>query len=107
MEELIDKPMPKQYSLSQNYPNPFNLRTTISFRIPEDRLCQKSYVSLKIYNLQGQLIRILEQGYKSAGYYTTIWDGNDSHNNPVASGFYIYKLETEHFSKTRKMLLLK
>ncbi len=103
VEELVDKSMPKQYSLSQNYPNPFNLRTTISFRIPENSL----YTSLKIYNLQGQLVRILEQGYKSPGYYKTVWDGKDSHNNPVVSGLYIYKLETEHFSKTRKMLILR
>ncbi len=114
VEELVD--ISREGFLSQNYPNPFSQKTEIRFQIPEvgEQCCSRQEFSLQIYDLAGRLVRsfpITSTGSDGQSHNNLItkvvWDGNDNHNNPVASGFYIYKLETEHFSKARKMLLLK
>ncbi len=94
--------MPASYELKQNYPNPFNPSTTISFEI--DR---KSKLKLSIYNILGQNIITLTDETYSPGTYDIEWRGQDSNSNPVASGIYLYKLETEYFSEIKKMVLLK
>lgn len=86
-----------QYELSQNYPNPFNPVTSISYN-----LTKADNVKLIVYNLLGQEIKILENGYKEAGTYTIEFDASQ-----LESGMYIYKLETGSFSQTRKMILLR
>ncbi len=88
---------PTQYTLDQNHPNPFNPTTAISFGLP-----RSSYVSLRIYNVAGQLVAELVHDRLAAGYHTYEWDA--SH---VASGVYLYRLASDEYVDTKKMLLLK
>jgi flagellar hook assembly protein FlgD len=64
-------------------------------------------VSLKVYNVAGQLVRTLVNGVRDASSYTVPWDGTNDRGTTVASGIYFYKMETKDFSQTRKMVLLK
>jgi hypothetical protein len=89
-------------SISQNYPNPFNPATTIEYRLES-----RSDVSLTIYNLLGQQIKILVEETQMAGSYRTVWDGTDSEGREVASGIYFYRLTAGPVTETRKMVLLK
>lgn len=90
--------------LRQNYPNPFNPVTTIRYSISK-----KGYVSLKIYDVSGLLVKTLvgeTQSPRSTGYSVT-WDGRNDDGNPVTSGIYFCKMATTNFSQTRKMIILK
>jgi hypothetical protein len=87
---------PRVYTLMQNFPNPFNSTTTIRFDLPS-----ATNVSLKVYDLLGREIASLAQGYLEAGYHQVPWKAN------VASGIYFYRLRTEEFVETKKMILLK
>jgi hypothetical protein len=89
-------------SLAQNYPNPFNPITTIGYSIK-----YKAHVSLKIYNVAGQLVRTLVDSDMNAGAYAETWNGRSNSGNPVSSGVYFYKLVTKDFAMTKKMVLLK
>ncbi len=90
-------------SLSQNYPNPFNPTTTIKYTI-----AQRSRVSLRIYNVAGQLVRTLvDQMQTPDAVRPVTWNGLDESGQPVASGVYFYKLVTNNFSQTKKMVALK
>ncbi|MCH7549200.1 MAG: T9SS type A sorting domain-containing protein [Candidatus Krumholzibacteriota bacterium] len=89
-------------SLSQNYPNPFNPTTTIDYSLRD-----RSQVSLKIYNVAGQLVRTLINEVKVSGAHTVAWDGRNGAGQNVASGVYFYKLTSKNFVQTRKMVLLK
>jgi hypothetical protein len=93
---------PNRYSLSQNYPNPFNPSTQINFALPE-----KKAVSLKIYNLQGNLVKTLVNEEKDAGYYNVVWHGRDDRGKSVASGLYIYRITAGKYTTTKRMILLK
>ena len=86
-----------QYELSQNYPNPFNPSTTISFSLPES-----GNVILKIYNLMGEEIKTLVDGFKDAGIYKVNFNAEE-----LASGMYLYILSTNGFTATKKMLFMK
>jgi hypothetical protein len=92
---------PTAFSLSQNYPNPFNASTTIRFALPTD-----SDVSLRIYNVAGQLVKEYKQ-HMNTGYRSITWDGTNAKGEVVASGVYFYKLQAADFTKTLKMTLLK
>jgi hypothetical protein len=94
--------LPTTYELSQNVPNPFNPTTQVNFALP-----QAGKVNLSIYNVLGQHVTNLVDGYMNAGYQTVTWDGTDYSGRSVASGVYFYKLSAEQFSDTKKMLLLK
>jgi len=93
----------KKYTLQQNYPNPFNPRTTIRFELPHP-----SQVSIKIYNIQGKLVKSLS-GKKmwEYGSHTITWDGKNDSGIAVSSGVYLYQLKVNEFKKTKKMLFLK
>ncbi len=92
-----------QFSLKQNYPNPFNPETTIRFDLPK-----QSEISIKIYNIQGRLVRTLsEKKTWAPGSHTVTWNSKNDSENTVSSGVYFYKLKTNDFVKTRKMILLK
>jgi len=93
---------PKVYSLSQNYPNPFNPTTQIGYGLPKD-----SRVELKVFNIMGQEVTTLVNGWQKAGYRSVVWDGNDNSGHPVASGVYFYRLKAEEFNFIKKMVLLK
>ncbi len=86
-----------EYSLSQNFPNPFNPSTTIEFNLPVT-----THVSLEIYNVLGQKMTTLEEGYIAAGQNKILWDASK-----FPSGIYFYRLSVGTNSYTRKLLLLK
>jgi FlgD Ig-like domain len=89
-------------NLSQNYPNPFNPQTTIAFSVKD-----RTRVSLKVYNVAGQLVRTLADESFGAGAHTKVWDGRNDAGQPVSSGVYFYKLVSNNFTQTKKMVLLK
>lgn len=99
-----DKDLPVSYELHQNYPNPFNPTTTITFALPE-----RTRVNLSIYNVLGQEIARLENGSRDfgPGQHSVTWNGLSDNGLPVASGIYFYKLQTEKFVQTKKMMFLK
>ncbi|MCP4548485.1 MAG: T9SS type A sorting domain-containing protein [bacterium] len=88
--------LPTSFALHQNYPNPFNPTTTIRFDLP-----RRSEIVLSVYNLLGQEISRQVQ-IRPAGSHTIELNMGDQ-----SSGVYLYKLQTDDFSETRKMLLLK
>jgi N-acetylneuraminic acid mutarotase len=94
--------LPSAFSLAQNYPNPFNSDTAISFA-----LTAREEVVLALYNLAGQQVATLAQGVREAGVYTLTWDGKDRHGMALASGVYLYRLQTATQEQTRKLLLLR
>jgi hypothetical protein len=99
--------VPDKFSLLQNYPNPFNPTTTIQFRVQSLELRGLIPTTLKIYNILGQMVRVLVDEEKVAGTYTAYWDGNDQNGQPVSSGIYFYKLDAGNFSEVKKMVLIK
>lgn len=98
--------VPDDFLLEQNYPNPFNPTTNLGFQI-HDTVMNEVYVQLKIYNLLGELVRVLVDERKSPGQYQAEWDGRDEKGNLVSSGIYLYQLTADDFRQTRRMLVLK
>jgi len=95
--------LPGSFVLGQNYPNPFNPTTVISYQLP-----MLSRIQLKIYNLLGQEVRTLIPGaVQDPGKYEIFWDGRNERGVPVASGVYIYRLRTNEFIQSKKMLLIR
>lgn len=95
--------VPEVFELSQNYPNPFNAQTQIRFALPE-----QTHVRLTIYNVLGQEVYTLVDEDLAPGYYTLAWDGITRGGAQVASGVYIYRINTSSgFTDIRRMLLLK
>ena len=94
--------VPEEYMLSQNYPNPFNPSTMISFSVPSE-----GHVLVNIYDITGRLISTLVDSNLSSGYHEVSWDGTDMFNSSVSAGLYIYSLQAEGVSLTRKMVLMK
>lgn len=93
-----EESIPKVFSLEQNYPNPFNPVTNIAFRIPKS-----DKVKLEIFNVLGQKITTLVDEFLSPGVYIYKWNPDKNLN----SGIYFYRITTESYLKTRKMLLVK
>jgi flagellar hook assembly protein FlgD len=96
--------IPQKFTLLQNYPNPFNPSTTIEFSIPAD---YRGYVSLRIYNMLGVVVRELVAGELAAGNYRQVWDGLDGSGHRLPTGLYVYQLRAGNFSAARKLLLVK
>ncbi len=94
--------IPVVNGFSSIYPNPFNPSTRIKYGLE-----QKGVFSLKVYNLKGQVVRILEQGSKDKGYYTVDWNGRDENNSACSSGVYFFVLQSGSQSWTRKAILAK
>lgn len=88
---------PNEYFLAQNYPNPFNPSTKISYGIQE-----AGVVNLKVYNILGSEVATLVNEHKPAGNFEVNFESNH-----LSSGIYIYRLVTNNFSETRKMILEK
>ncbi|RKY99389.1 MAG: hypothetical protein DRQ13_02375 [Ignavibacteriae bacterium] len=97
--------IPQTEILLGNYPNPFNPTTIIAFTIPYD--LTNSLTELKIYDLQGRLIKTLVNEVLPAGNYLSKWDGKNDNGNLVASGVYIYNLKVAYKQKSGKMTFLK
>ncbi len=95
-------PVIERFKLFPNFPNPFNPRTRIQYQLP-----QQTEVELAIFDLQGRVINILDKGVRSGGRFSVVWNGTDQQGRGVASGIYLYRLQTPGFSKTRKLLLLR
>ncbi len=89
--------IPSAYSLLQNYPNPFNPTTTIMYELPRE-----SFVSLSVYNLLGEEVSKLTDGYQSAGRHQIRFAADR-----ISSGIYFYRLSTGRFTQQRKMILIK
>ncbi|MEJ5352177.1 MAG: T9SS type A sorting domain-containing protein [Melioribacteraceae bacterium] len=89
--------LPDNYVLEQNYPNPFNPVTNIKYSIPK-----AGYVTLKVYNLLGQEVATIFEGNQNAGNYLATFDASN-----LSSGVYMYRLETENVSITKKLVLIK
>ena len=97
----------KRTALLQNFPNPFNPETWIPYTLADD-----SEVNVRIYDVEGKLVRNLDIGYQRAGRYISrqnavYWDGRDQLGESVSSGVYFYTLKAAGFSDTRRMVILK
>ncbi len=107
LEHLLALFIPEKTALFANYPNPFNPETWIPYQLVEH-----ADVTLRIYSIDGKLIRTLAIGYQPAGLYqyrsrAAYWDGQNALGEPVASGVYFYTLTAGAFTATRRMLILK
>jgi hypothetical protein len=94
--------LPRRFALYPNTPNPFNPTTAILFDLPE-----RADVSLKVFDVRGRRVRVLEDAPLAAGRYNYAWDGRDSHGRRVASGIYFYRLVAGENTATRKMTLIR
>ena len=107
LERLLTLFIPKETALLHNYPNPFNPETWIPYQLAEP-----AEVTLRIYAVNGTLVRTLALGHQPAGIYQThtraaYWDGKNQVGESVASGIYFYTLTAGDFNATRKMLIRK
>jgi hypothetical protein len=93
----IGSNLPKSFALQQNYPNPFNPTTKIKFDIPKN-----TTVKIEVFNNLGQVVKVLHDGYTSAGYYETEFNASS-----FTSGVYFYRITTQDFVQTKKMVLIK
>jgi len=93
----ISNEVPESFSLVQNYPNPFNPSTVIRFSIPE-----QSFVKLEVFNTLGENVSTLVSEDLNAGNYKYEWDAGS-----LSSGIYFYRLNTENFIQTKKLMLMK
>jgi len=98
----ISQNVTDNYLLKQNYPNPFNPQTKIKFDIPSNVKGQTSNVKLIIYDLLGREVTTLVNEELKPGTYEADWDGSN-----YSSGVYFYKIITEGFVETKKMVLMK
>jgi hypothetical protein len=89
--------VPNQYELPQNFPNPFNPSTTIRFSLP-----QATRLKINVYNMLGELVEKIAEGSYETGYHKVIFNASN-----LSSGIYIYRLESENFIQTKKMVLIK
>jgi hypothetical protein len=94
--QMISPQIPR-IVLYQNYPNPFNPLTIISYELPNT-----NHTELSIYNVLGQKVATLVSENQKAGHYYVQWDAS-----AFPSGLYFYRLQTDYFLKTKKLLLLK
>jgi hypothetical protein len=88
--------------LFQNAPNPFDQTTVINYQLPK-----AGRVSLKVYNVAGQLVRTLVDAVQNPGSYSVKWDGRDGNNLQVSNGVYVCRLQSGGFSQTGKMVVLR
>lgn len=93
----------QETALLGNFPNPFNPQTAIQFYLDQPA----SGASLAVYNVKGELIKRYDSGNFEQGLNQVVWNGVDMAGNKVASGIYYYLFQTQNYSKSGKMLLLK
>jgi hypothetical protein len=97
VNDPVTSNIPDKYALSQNYPNPFNPVTKISYSIPKE-----SFVTIKVFDITGKEVATLLSEIRGAGNYEVNFDGSK-----FASGVYFYRLSTENFVETKRMMLVK
>jgi hypothetical protein len=98
--------LPTAYALHQNFPNPFNPETRIRFDIPKVS-ADGVLVTIKIYNIKGQLMRTVLNEKRPAGSHSVLWDGKNDLGQPAASGTYFYTITAGDFKESRKMIMVK
>ena len=96
------KIQPERFSLNQNYPNPFNPVTTVSYILAEPE-----FVNLSVYDVNGNFIKNLISAKRGSGENIVNWNGKNDANENVAGGVYFYRIDTDSYSSTKKMILLK
>jgi hypothetical protein len=97
ISSIRDENNPAEYMLIQNYPNPFNPSTRISFSV-----AKQGHVSLKIYNILGEIVTTLVNEVRGPGNYSVSFDAHR-----LSSGIYFYELNTGNFRDIKKMVILK
>ena len=107
LEQLLVALTPKEAALLPNYPNPFNPETWIPYQLSE-----AADVTIRIYDITGNLVRSLDLGHQGPGFYhsrseAAYWDGKNNLSERVGSGIYFYHIQADEFSATRRMLILK
>ena len=107
LEQLLVVLTPKETVLLPNYPNPFNPETWIPYH-----LANAADVTLTVYDTKGVLVRRLDLGYRSVGYYAdqskaAYWDGRNASGESVASGVYFYQLRAGDYTAVRRMVIVK
>ena len=95
---------PCGFVLYQNYPNPFNSSTDIRYQIPDSRF--PDHISLKIFNILGQEIRILMNEEQQSGIYTVTWNGKDNGGHKVASGIYFCRFSVDRDPRPEDMKII-
>ena len=90
-------PLPTEFGLDQNYPNPFNPSTRIDYQLPEN-----NHVTIQIYDILGNLVTTLVDQQMEAGYHSVNWNAGG-----LASGVYLYRINSGSFISTKKLLLMK
>jgi len=96
------KDLPTETKLIGNYPNPFNPSTTFSYALSEP-----GQVSLKVYNMLGQLVRTIVDQAQLEGHHEVVWDGRNESGGLVSSGIYIYRMTAGSYVETKRMQLVK
>ena len=94
--------VPLDFNLEQNYPNPFNGHTNINFSTPFS-----AHVDLKIFDMNGKVVKTLYHGYHNNQHSKIDWDGKNDLNELVSSGVYIYSMQSEGSIKTKKLTFIK
>ena len=94
---VSENDIPQEFTLENNYPNPFNPSTAISYHLKEN--CD---LELSIYDMDGKIVETLVNDNISAGNHTVNWDASG-----LSSGVYLYRLKTDNFIETKKMVLMK
>lgn len=98
-----DEPLPQvAFGLAQNHPNPFNPATQLSFSLE-----RAGRASLRVFDMRGRLVRTLVSAQLAAGEHTVTWNGQDDRGQQVASGVYLYRLESSGQTVERRMMLVK
>lgn len=94
--------LPRQLELLGNYPNPFNPETRIQFSLPA-----ATHVRLRIFDLTGAEVAVLQDGLLPAGAQSVVWNGTNKQGRQVSSGVYLYRLESAASMLTGKMILMR
>ena len=102
VDDIDETQVPLTTQLRGNYPNPFNPETTIYFDLASD-----SVVSIEIFNVRGQRIRILTNNHYYAGKHSVMWNGTDDSGKFVGSGIYFYRMRINGYTKTNRMVIIK
>jgi hypothetical protein len=100
--EIDNLVLPETYFLHQNFPNPFNPSTKIGWDLPKNE-----FVNITVYNTMGKLVKTLVNSIQPSGFSSINWNATDSRNKPVSAGLYIYRLQSDSHSETKKMILLR
>jgi hypothetical protein len=100
--EEVEESKPACFKLERNYPNPFNPETVIKFSLAQD-----SPVTLKVYNILGQVVTTLVDEVLPAGDHSVVWKGKNGQGRDVASGVFFYRIKAGDFESIQKMTLLR